>query len=174
MLPQIMQKRGTCLLFQPPHKCRAAKDEFCQSGLIFGPSSHLYERSNMTPHFVASEKRSSASWLVAICLGAALAAGCGSGLGDSTGSTCPSDSTLTYANFGQAFIQDHCLACHNAGGPESPTLSTLAQVQAHISDIDRAAAAGPNTVNTYMPEGSSVPEAERRKLGEWLACGAKE
>jgi hypothetical protein len=132
------------------------------------------EEKRMISRLVASKKRSSAACLVAASLTAALAAGCGSGLGDSTGSTCPKDSTLTYASFGQAFIQDHCLACHNAGGPESPTLSTLAQVQAHISDVDRAAAAGPNGVNTYMPDGSSVPEDERRKLGEWLACGAPE
>lgn len=107
-------------------------------------------------------------------VGGALAGGCGDGLGDATGSTCPTDSTLTYANFGQNFMQTHCLACHADGGPESPKLSTLSEIQAHISDVDRAAAAGPNTVNTYMPEGGSVPEAERRKLGEWLACGAPE
>jgi uncharacterized membrane protein len=99
---------------------------------------------------------------------------CGSGPGDSTGSACPTDSTLTYANFGQAFMQSHCLACHSAAGPESPKLDTLTQVQAVKGDIDRSAAAGPSGVNTYMPEGSSVPEAERRKLGEWLACGAPE
>jgi uncharacterized membrane protein len=69
-------------------------------------------------------------------------------------------------------MQSHCLACHSAAGPESPKLDTLAQVQAAAGDIDRSAAAGPTTVNTYMPEGASVDEAERRKLGEWLACGA--
>ena len=99
---------------------------------------------------------------------------CGAGPGDATGSTCPSDSTLTYANFGQAFMQTNCLSCHRAGGPESPTLSTLAQVQSNIDIIDRSAAAGPKAVNTYMPDGQSVAEAERRKLGEWLACGAPE
>ncbi len=100
--------------------------------------------------------------------------GCGGGPGDSTGSTCPTDSSLTYATFGQAFMTDHCLSCHRAGGPETPTLSTLPQIRANKEMIDRSAAAGPNAVNTYMPEGSSVPEAERRKLGEWLACGAPE
>lgn len=99
---------------------------------------------------------------------------CGSGPGDATGSTCPTTSTLTYANFGQAFMQDHCLACHSANGPESPKFDTVAQIRAASSDIDRSAAAGPKAVNTYMPEGGSVDEAERRKLGEWLACGAPE
>jgi|SRR6478752_550753 len=111
---------------------------------------------------------------LSVCLVAAALAACGSDLGDATGSTCPDGSTLTYANFGQAFIQNNCLACHSAAGPESPKLDTLAQVQANKSDIDRAAAAGPNGINTYMPDGASVPEAERRKLGEWLACGARE
>ena len=106
-----------------------------------------------------------------------LAAGlgaCGSGPGDSTGSTCPTTQTLTYANFGKAFMQSHCLACHSAGGPESPKFDTIEEIRAKAGDIDRSAAAGPNAVNTYMPDGSSVDEAERRKLGEWLACGAPE
>jgi hypothetical protein len=97
---------------------------------------------------------------------------CGDGPGDASGSPCPTDSTLTYANFGQTFMQNHCLACHSATGPESPKLDTLEQVRAASSDIDRSAAAGPNVVNTFMPEGMAVDEAERRKLGEWLACGA--
>lgn len=101
-------------------------------------------------------------------------AACGGGPGDATGSTCPTTQTLTYANFGQAFMQQHCLACHSATGPESPKFDTVAQIRAAAGDIDRSAAAGPNTVNTFMPDGSSVDEAERRKLGEWLACGAPE
>lgn len=101
-------------------------------------------------------------------------AACGSGLGDSTGSTCPSDSTLTYGNFGQSFMETNCLGCHSAHGKESPKFDTIEEIRASSSDIDRAAAAGPNAVNTYMPEGASVAEAERRKLGEWLACGAPE
>lgn len=109
----------------------------------------------------------------AVC-GAAILMACGSGLGDPTGSTCPTTSTLTYANFGEAFMQDHCLACHSAHGPESPKFDSIAEIRAASGDIDRAAAAGPSAVNTYMPDGSSVDEAERRKLGEWLACGAPE
>jgi uncharacterized membrane protein len=96
---------------------------------------------------------------------------CG-GPGDATGSTCPTGSTLTYENFGQTFMQQHCLSCHASGGPESPKFDTVAQIRAASSDIDKSAAAGPNAVNTYMPDGGSVAEDERRKLGEWLACGA--
>lgn len=48
----------------------------------------------------------------------------------------------------------------------------LGDATAAPDDIDRAAAAGPNTTNTFMPERASVSTAERRKLGEWQACGA--
>jgi hypothetical protein len=99
---------------------------------------------------------------------------CGEELGDATGSSCPSGSTLTYESFGRDFMQTYCVTCHGPNGPESPALSSLEQVQGHLSDIDRAAAAGPNAVNTFMPESGSVSEAERRQLGEWLACGAPE
>ncbi len=117
---------------------------------------------------------SSVLQIVTLFVAATGLAACGNGPGGSTGSTCPTDSTLTYSNFGQAFMQAHCLACHSANGPQSPKLDTLPLVQAAKSDVDRSAAAGPNAVNTYMPEGSSVDEADRRKLGEWLACGAPE
>jgi mono/diheme cytochrome c family protein len=97
---------------------------------------------------------------------------CGGDDGKATGSTCPNDSTLTYANFGQAFFQTNCLVCHGSKGPESPKFDTVAQIRADTADIDKNAAAGPDAVNTIMPETGSVAEAERRKLGEWLACGA--
>ncbi len=108
-----------------------------------------------------------------LCASAGFLIACGGeGLGDATGSTCPTDSTLTYANFGQAFFQTHCLSCHARA--ESPHFTTLDEIRASRSEIDRAAAAGPDAVNTYMPESGSVSEAERRQLGEWLACGAPE
>jgi len=98
--------------------------------------------------------------------------GCGGDDGKATGSTCPTDSTLTYADFGQVFFQTHCLACHGSRGPESPKFDSVAEIRANAADIDKEAAAGPNAVNTVMPESGSVDEAERRKLGEWLACAA--
>jgi hypothetical protein len=51
-------------------------------------------------------------------------------------------------------------------------LSTLEQIKDNIDVIDRAAASGPDATNTFMPEGGSVSTEERKKLGEWLACGA--
>lgn len=99
--------------------------------------------------------------------------GCGDDLGDPTGSTCPTGgSALTYDNFGAEFMQKNCLSCHGNGGPESPNLSTVERVRANKDEVDRAAAAGPDATNTYMPDGASVSTEERKKLGEWLACGA--
>jgi hypothetical protein len=142
------------------------KDHFC-------PHRALLEAPRGT-HGSPTMTTSRTPYLALVLLVAAGLAGCGSGPGDATGSTCPTGSTLTYANFGQAFMESHCLACHSATGPKSPKFDTIAEIRATSADIDRAAAAGPKAVNTYMPEGASVDEAERRKLGEWLACGAPE
>ena len=111
------------------------------------------------------------SWALVLLAAAAVSA-CGDEAGVATASSCPSDSTLTYDTFGQAFFQTNCLACHGSKGPESPKFDTIEQIRANSRAIDEQAAAGPGGVNTNMPEGGSVAEAERRKLGEWLACGA--
>jgi len=100
------------------------------------------------------------AWLLLVASGCAQ-----NGLGDPTGSTCPADSKLTYQGFGQAFMHDHCTSCHGA-------FSTQEGVQASIDRIDRAAAAGPDSINTYMPDGEDLSDKDRKKLGEWLACGA--
>lgn len=98
----------------------------------------------------------------------ALAVGCGG----ASGATCPTDSTLTYDNFGRQFFASYCDSCHTTG--TRPSLSTHAQIRAESTAIDLAAAAGPSSVNTSMPESGTVPsEAERLRLGEWLACGAR-
>jgi mono/diheme cytochrome c family protein len=114
------------------------------------------------------------AWLgFTVALAGLTAAACGDDSGGaSSGSTCPDGSALTYESFGQDFFMDHCSACHGSNGPERPKLDSLAQIRAHRAQIDQQAAAGPNGVNTRMPESGSVSEDERRKLGAWLACGA--
>jgi hypothetical protein len=62
-------------------------------------------------------------------------------------------------------MSDHCANCHG-------DFSTQEGIQSSIDRIDRAAAAGPDTVNTYMPSGDDLSDSQREKLGEWLACGA--
>ncbi len=105
-----------------------------------------------------------------IGLAFALALGCSKG----TGATCPTTSTLTYDNFGRNFFSRYCDSCHGTGGRTQPSLATQAAIRAQATAIDQEAAAGPDGVNTAMPEGSPAPtEAELRQLGEWLACGAR-
>lgn len=102
----------------------------------------------------------------------ALSAACSgqNSLGDPTGATCPSNSTLTYDNFGKAFFDNNCNSCH--GKTQGPSFSTQQEIQDNKTAIDRAAASGPNGTNTYMPDDGDVSDADRKKLGEWLACNA--
>jgi uncharacterized membrane protein len=79
--------------------------------------------------------------------------------------SCDPASTLTYANFGAAFIRDNCLSCHDS--KESPRLITQAAVQANASDILQEA-----VYTKAMPEDADISLAEREMLGNWLACGA--
>lgn len=75
------------------------------------------------------------------------------------------DATLTYANFGSAFIDTNCLSCHATR--EEPRLSTQADVQANAGRILEAA-----VYSTSMPRGADLSLDERTLLGNWLTCGA--
>ncbi|MGC4089329.1 MAG: hypothetical protein QM756_15870 [Polyangiaceae bacterium] len=99
--------------------------------------------------------------------------------GTPTQSTCPTDSTLTYENFGQKFMSDYCTRCHSStlsgadrhDAPDGHDFDTLAGILRVAEHVDEHAAAGPAAVNTLMPPDAPRPtEAERRQLGEWLAC----
>ncbi|MBI5499880.1 MAG: hypothetical protein HY907_06530 [Deltaproteobacteria bacterium] len=98
-----------------------------------------------------------------------------------SGATCADGSTLTYETFGLAFFDDYCQRCHAStvvgaerlGAPSSITYDDVENIRARAVEIDENAAAGPLSVNTIMPPGPPRPaEEERRRLGEWLACGA--
>ena len=106
-------------------------------------------------------------------------AGCGEG--QKSGAVCPTTQTLTYDNFGKKFMDSYCQRCHakaqtgaaRSGAPDDDYFDTVADVRRLAEEIDGLAAAGPAAVNTEMPEADPRPtEAERRQLGEWLACGA--
>lgn len=79
--------------------------------------------------------------------------------------TCDPESTLSYTNFGAAFMRDNCLSCHDT--KESPRLLTQSQVQANASHILQEA-----VYTNAMPEDADITLAEREMLGNWLACGA--
>jgi cytochrome c5 len=115
--------------------------------------------------------------------------------GEPSGATCPAEPTLTYDTFGEWFMEQYCTSCHSSaltgaarnGAPSDHDFDSLAAIRdVGVEHIDLAAAAGPLHVNTAMPpvgwqtgeihvshvEHESKPsEAERRMLGEWLACG---
>lgn len=79
--------------------------------------------------------------------------------------TCPTSSTLTYANFGSAFMTNNCLQCHTS--KDSPTLTSQGQIKVNATRILDAA-----VYTDAMPKDSNMANAERQMLGEWLACGA--
>lgn len=111
------------------------------------------------------------SLAVAALVAAFSALACSKGTeGQATGATCPPASTLTYANFGQPFMDKYCLSCH--AGKDRPSLSTQAQIKAEIDGIMKTTASGPTGTNDSMPEDQDVSVEERTQLGEWLACGA--
>lgn len=98
-----------------------------------------------------------------------------------TQAVCPTPQTLTYANFGQAFMQSYCLRCHSSsvqggarnGAPSDHNYDVLSDIRSLADHIDLHAGSGPAGTNEEMPEGDPKPTvAERAKLSQWLACGA--
>ncbi len=87
----------------------------------------------------------------------------------------PGGTTLTYDNFGKAFIDTNCQRCHGGstgyrdGAPSGYDFATLDAVRHWKSRIFVRAAAD----NTTMPPGPDDPPlSEREKLADWLGCGA--
>lgn len=100
-------------------------------------------------------------------------------VGPDSGATCPDNSTLTYANFGKSFFSSYCLRCHSVqvkgdarmGAPSDHNFDTLAEIELLSMHIDQKAASGPAHTNEAMPPSNPKPSlADRKKLGEWIAC----
>jgi len=107
--------------------------------------------------------------------------GTGDAVGPSTNAVCPTPQTLSYDNFGKDFMKRYCLRCHSStvtgtarqGAPSDHNFDTIDEVQGLRTHIDQKTAAGPAATTTDMPRGQPAPTVdERKKLGEWLACGA--
>lgn len=103
--------------------------------------------------------------------------------GPPTQARCPTGSPLTYASFGQPFMEAYCTRCHAStlhgaqrmGAPSFHDFDTLYGIKAVPDHIDETTAAGPAATNTAMPPGGPAPSAaERAQLGEWLACRTPE
>lgn len=89
---------------------------------------------------------------------------------------CPAGTALTYESFGRQFFDNYCLRCHSAklagkdrgGAPQGMNFDTLDLITAHKDAIWHMAA----DTNMEMPAAGAAPSAaERRQLGDWLACG---
>ncbi len=85
---------------------------------------------------------------------------------------CPdAGTTLTYENFGAAFMTTYCVDCHGPKKAEKDiTLQTAPLVQTHAARSNDAAGVG----TSMPPEDAGVfpTSTERAKLAEWLSCGA--
>ncbi len=99
--------------------------------------------------------------------------------GPPTQSECPTGSALSYANFGRSFMEAYCTRCHAAslrgadrqGAPSFHDFDTLFGVRAVFDHVDETTASGPAATNTSMPPDGPTPTlAERKQLGEWIAC----
>ena len=136
---------------------------------------------------------------VAICL--LLVAACASDP-TPTGTTCANPdpttgtTTLTWENFGQAFMAKYCINCHDSqltinernGAPLFHDFDSLEGVLEVPDHIDEQAGWGPKAENNFMPGagtngrcpstlGGSLDEAcpeptgeERTNLSLWIAC----
>ncbi len=104
-------------------------------------------------------------------------------LGPPTEAPCPPTSTITYENFGKAFMEDFCTSCHSStktgadrnGATLDHDFDTLVGIRAVANHIDQAAGIGPASANRNMPpaeETSQPADGDREKLAEWIACGA--
>ena len=124
--------------------------------------------------------RSVPSVLLGLAISLTLAA-CGGDEDKASGAVCPENNTLTYDTFGQEFIKNYCLGCHNVAkqgdkrkAPVGVDFDTMDDILRLAEDIDAEAAAGPDRVNAAMPPGMKKPtDEERQKLGAWLACETK-
>lgn len=127
-------------------------------------------------------------------LGLVLAACTDTALPTPTQAVCPSPDpmTLTWDSFGQKFMSDYCVACHDSSLPRSQRngapiyhdYDSLPGVLSIPDHIDQYAGSGPAAHNTRMPpdrcpsvKGGSLDrncpkptDEERTNVSIWLAC----
>ncbi len=113
------------------------------------------------------------AWLLAVPL--ALSCACGPETLDSR--ACPANAgALTYESFGKPFLDRWCNGCHAAaspnrnGAPSAVVFDTPDDVQQWKARIFALAA---DDNDSMPPNLDGPPPDDRRRLGDWLACGAK-
>ncbi len=100
---------------------------------------------------------------------------------------CPPDNALTYRSFGDGFLRTWCTGCHSStlaadarqDAPGAVNFDRAALYKPHARDVyDRAVleahavAVDPNAAAAPMPPAGVIPEADRRRLAQWIACGS--
>lgn len=99
---------------------------------------------------------------------------------------CPPNSPLGHRSFGDGFLRTWCTGCHSStlatadrqGAPEDVNFDSAALYKPHARAVyERAvleahAAATDPTSASPMPPAGVVPEADRHRLAEWIACGS--
>ena len=91
------------------------------------------------------------------------------GAGVDAGGACAS---LSYESFGKAFLQKYCVGCHQGKAPpDGIDLTTVANVKKNKREIEAHAVRTPRSKPMPPPTAPQPTAAERKRLGEWLACG---
>jgi hypothetical protein len=94
--------------------------------------------------------------LVGGCAGEAAEPQADAGTATDSGTVC--DPTLTYANFGAAFLTTRCNSCHGW---------THADVEADGTGLSSIVLGG------FMPPGGGgMTQPQRQQFADWVACGA--
>ncbi len=99
--------------------------------------------------------------------------GCEAGEGDSSG-VCDRMPPLTYDNFGQGLMDQHCTGCHSSLVPEdhreaAPVGVDFDTYEGVLTWAERIHARAVPDGST-MPPGGGPSEDQRDLLGEWLEC----
>lgn len=89
---------------------------------------------------------------------------------------CPSDNQLSWENFGAGFVLAYCTGCHGRDVREDARqgapLSITFDDPNSIRDLDERIWSRAADGNATMPPVGGPDLEARRKLGQWLACGA--
>ncbi len=98
-----------------------------------------------------------------------------------TGAGVCGDNTLTWDNFGQAFMLSWCTGCHNSQLPTAQRAGAPCGINfdSHAGTLPFAASIKVRAVDWQMYEGvkpmppaAIVPDEELALLQEWIDCGA--
>ena len=89
---------------------------------------------------------------------------------------CPPGNPLTSRSFGVGFLRTWCTGCHSSTLPEGQRQDAPAEVNfdTHAAFLPHAkeVLARATDPDSPMPPAGLVPEEERRRLAQWIACGA--